>query len=63
MGGIDFSGITLPFSVPEMLATATNFLQLYGAWVLLALGVIFTPVLYGLAINLASLVKRRTQAK
>lgn len=57
---VDFTGTTLPFTVPDMLSTAVNFLTLYGDWVLLALGVIFAPVLYGLAVKLVSAVKRRT---
>lgn len=58
---IDFSGVNLPFNVPDMLTTAVNFLAMYGQWILLALGVIFAPVLYGLAIRLISAVRRRTQ--
>lgn len=60
---VEFTGVTLPFSVPDMLATATNFLVMYGEWILLALGVIFAPVLYGLAMKLVSAVKARSAAK
>lgn len=61
-GGVDFSGTTLPFSVVDMLTTAVNFLTMYGEWILLALGVIFAPVLYGLAMKLVSAVKKRSAA-
>jgi hypothetical protein len=52
-----FTGTTLPFTVPDMLGTAVNFLTMYGEWVLLALGVLFAPVLYGLAMKLVKAVR------
>jgi hypothetical protein len=60
---VDFAGTTLPFTVPDMLSTSVNFLTMYGQWVLLALGVIFAPVLYGLAMKLVSAAKARTASK
>lgn len=45
-------GDSLPFSVGDMFKTAVSFLTMYGQWVLLALGVIFAPTLYGLAMKL-----------
>lgn len=59
---VSFTGTTLPFTVPDMLTTAVNFLTMYGEWILLALGVIFAPVLYGLAMKLVSAVKKRSAA-
>jgi hypothetical protein len=59
---VAFTGVTLPFTVVDMLTTAVNFLTMYGEWILLALGVIFAPVLYGLAMKLVSAVKKRSQA-
>lgn len=59
---VDFTGTDLPFTVPDMLTTAVNFLTMYGEWVLLALGVIFAPVLYGLAMRLISAVRKRSSA-
>jgi len=59
---VSFTGTTLPFTVPDMLTTAVNFLTMYGEWILLALGVLFAPVLYGLAAKLVNMV-RRTSAK
>lgn len=60
---VTFTGVTLPFTVVDMLTTATNFLTMYGEWVLLALGVIFSPVLYGLAMKLVAAAKAKTAAK
>jgi hypothetical protein len=60
---IDFSGTTLPFTVPDMLTTAVNFLSMYGQWVLLALGVIFSPVLYGLAMKLVAMARAKSGVK
>jgi len=59
---VSFTGTTLPFTVPDMLTTAVNFLTMYGEWILLALGVLFAPVLYGLAMKLVNMV-RRSSAK
>jgi len=56
--GVDFSGVALPFTVGDMLGTAVNFLTMYGEWILLALGVLFAPVLYGLAMKLVNAVRR-----
>ena len=59
---VEFTGTVLPFTVPDMLSTAVNFLTMYGEWILLALGVIFAPVLYGLALRLISAVRKRSSA-
>ncbi|RRJ54002.1 hypothetical protein EHV15_36185 [Paenibacillus oralis] len=60
---VDFSGITLPFGVADMLATATSFLGIYGPWILLVLGVIFSPVLYGLVMRLMGHAAKKNQVK
>lgn len=60
---IDFSGITLPFNVADMLTTATSFLGIYGPWILLVLGVVFSPVLYGLVMKLVSYASKKNQVK
>jgi hypothetical protein len=60
---VDFAGTTLPFTVPDMLSTAVNFLTMYGQWILLVLGVIFAPVLYGLAMKLVSAARAKSAAK
>lgn len=51
-----FSGISLPFGIAEMLNATTEFLKIYGSWILLVLAVAFSPVLYGLLVNLISWV-------
>jgi hypothetical protein len=61
--GVDFSGVSLPFTVPDMIGTGVNFLGMYGEWVLLAAGVIFSPVLYGLAMQLVAAAKARAAKK
>jgi hypothetical protein len=55
---VDFTGVTLPFSIADMLATATGFLGIYGQWVLLVLAVVFMPVLIGFLMNLVSRAKK-----
>jgi hypothetical protein len=59
--GVDFSGVALPFTVPDMLGTVISFLNMYGNWILLALGVIFAPVLYGLAMKLVAMERLQTR--
>jgi hypothetical protein len=56
---VSFTGTTLPFTVPDMLGTAINFLTMYGEWILLALGVLFAPVLYSLAMKLVGAVRSK----
>lgn len=56
----DFSTTTLPFTVTDMLSTATSFLGMYGQWIALVLGVLFAPVLYGLAMKLINAVRAKT---
>lgn len=60
---VDFSGVTLPFGVSDMLSTATEFLGIYGPWILIVLAVIFSPVLYGLVMKLVSYAAKRNQVK
>ena len=57
---VDFSGTTLPFTVTGMMTTAGSFLAMYGQWIALALGVLFAPVLYGLAMKLVNAVRAKT---
>lgn len=59
----DFSGVSLPFNVADMLSTATSFLGIYGPWILLVLGVIFSPVLYGLVMKLVSYAAKKNAVK
>jgi uncharacterized membrane protein YdbT with pleckstrin-like domain len=61
--GISFSGQTLPFTIGDMLSTALNFVTMYGEWVVLAVAVIFSPVLYSFAVNLVSIMKRYEELK
>ena len=60
---VDMSGVTLPFGVADMLTTATSFLGIYGPWILLVLGVIFSPVLYGLVMRLVSYAANKNKVK
>lgn len=59
----DFTGVTLPFNVADMLTTATSFLGIYGPWILLVLGVIFSPVLYGLVMKLVAYASKKFATK
>lgn len=45
---VDFSGVSMPFGVGDMLSTATNFLSVYGEWALLGVSVPFVAALVGL---------------
>ncbi|MEK5090501.1 hypothetical protein MKY98_26905 [Paenibacillus sp. FSL M8-0228] len=59
----DFSGVSLPFTPADMITTAVSFLGIYGPWILLTLGVVFSPVLYGLVMRLMSWVAKKFQTK
>ena len=45
---VDFTGVSLPFSVADLLSTAMELLGLFGPFILLGLAVLFTPRLFGL---------------
>ncbi|WP_175615920.1 hypothetical protein [Piscibacillus halophilus] len=47
-GGVDFSGISLPFSAGELLNAAVDLLGVVGPFVLLGLAVVFAPKLISL---------------
>jgi hypothetical protein len=53
----------LPFTVMGMLSTALGFLAMYGQWILLALGVIFAPVLYNIAVRLIDRIRGQKDGK
>lgn len=46
--GIDFSGISLPFSVNDLISSTSGLLGLVGGFVLLGLAVAFAPKIIGL---------------
>jgi len=54
MQTVDFTGVTLPFSVSDLLGTAMDLLGLLGPFVLLGLAVMFTPKLIGVIRNAAA---------
>ena len=51
---IDFSSVTLPFSVADLLSTGMELLTVLGPFVLLGLAIMFVPKLIGLIRNAAS---------
>lgn len=55
---VDFSGVTLPFTVPDMLTTATSFMGIYSTWILLGLGVLFSGVIIGTIFSIMSRAKK-----
>lgn len=60
---IEFTGVSLPFSVSSMMTTAVNFIMIYGEWILIVLAVLFSPVLYGLVMRLVAYIGRRQAVK
>jgi hypothetical protein len=42
-GAIDFSGITLPFSVGDLISSGNGLLGIVGSFVLLGLAFVFVP--------------------
>lgn len=55
---VDFSGITLPFTVSDMLTTATSFMGIYSTWILIGLGVIFSSVIIGTIFSIINRAKK-----
>lgn len=49
--GVDFSGITLPFSPGDLLASAVDLMGVFGPFILLGLAVLFAPKIWGLLKN------------
>lgn len=60
-GVIDFSSQRLPFNVPDAVKTAMNFIALHQGWILLALGIIFSPIIWSVVYSL--LVDSRKKTK
>lgn len=58
----DFSGITLPFTVTDMLTTAVSFMTIYGPWILLGLGVIFAPQIWETVMGIVKKAKSKRAA-
>jgi len=48
---IDFTGVTLPFSVNDLLSSGVGLLGIVGAFVLLGLAFAVVPKLVGLIVN------------
>lgn len=51
---IDFSGVSLPFDVGDLLSSATGLMGVFSGFILLGLAIVFTPKLFGLIRNAAS---------
>lgn len=56
---IDFSGITLPFTVSDLVGSGNALLGLVGTFVLLGLAFVFVPKLIALIRNSFSAAKGR----
>jgi len=56
---IDFSGVTLPFSVTDLVGSGNALLGLVGTFVLLGMAFIFVPKLIGLIRNSFSAARGR----
>lgn len=51
MAGIDFSGVSLPFSVGDMLTGVTGLLGIVGPFVVIGIAVMFAPRIINLVKN------------
>lgn len=45
---VDFTGVTLPFTVADGLTTATGFMSIFGSWTLLGIGILLATVIIGI---------------
>ncbi|AIF45725.1 hypothetical protein [Virgibacillus sp. SK37] len=57
--GIDWSGLSLPFSVTDLIASGNGLLGLIGAFVLLGLAFVFVPKVIALIRNSFTAAKGR----
>lgn len=48
IAAVDFSGVSIPFGVSDMLTTAVNFLSIFSEWEILAVAVTFSVILVAL---------------
>ncbi|WP_117161267.1 hypothetical protein [Paraliobacillus sp. X-1268] len=48
---LDFSGVSLPFNVTDLVSSGNSLLALVGGFVLLAMAFVFVPKLIGLIRN------------
>ena len=55
---VDFTGVTLPFSVTDMITTSTSFMGIYSTWILIGLGVIFSSVIIGTIFSIVNRAKK-----
>jgi hypothetical protein len=54
---LDFTGVTLPFSVDDLVGSGNALLSLVGTFVLLGMAFVFVPKLIGLIRNSFSAAK------
>ncbi|MOA51283.1 hypothetical protein D3C78_1744170 [compost metagenome] len=61
--GFDFRDEPLPFTVESMIKSAVGFLSIYGAWILVALAVVFSPVIYQIVLKLIANMEKRNNVR
>lgn len=59
-GPVSFDGVSLPFTVGDMVGTTMNFLAIFDTWVLLGLGAIFLFVMVGIIFWIVGVIRKRT---
>ena len=60
---VDFSGVTLPFSVGDALSTATEFMGIFGTWTLLGVGIPIAIIIISLIFWIVGRAKKAAGAK
>lgn len=54
----DFSGVSLGFSPMDMITGAVSFLAIFDIWIIIALSILFAPVLVWIAFWLVGKVRK-----
>ncbi|MBY9082616.1 hypothetical protein KIH86_04300 [Paenibacillus sp. HN-1] len=60
---VDFTGVTLPFTVADGLTTATGFMNIFGPWTLLGVGIPLALIIIGIIFWVVGKGKRAAGTK
>lgn len=60
---VDFSGVTLPFTVADGLTAATGFMGIFGSWTLLGIGIVLAIVIISILFLVIGKGKKAAGAK
>lgn len=60
---VDFTGVTLPFTVADGLTTATGFMGIFGSWTLFGIGIVIAIIIISILFMVVGKGKKASGAK